>query len=51
MAKGHTQPQENQRLVTDKYIFLEEALRVFFQDTSTGNYAQFFPELLEPRML
>ena len=51
MAKGHTQPQENQRLVTDKYVTLEEALRVFFQDTATANYARFFPELLEPRML
>ena len=50
IAAGHTQPQENHREPTDRYATFEEALSVFFQDTATGNYAQFFPELLEPRM-
>ena len=50
LAAGHTQPQERHREITDRYATLEEALCVFFQDTVTGNYAQFFPELLEPRM-
>lgn len=51
LAAGHTQPQESHREITVRYATLEEALRVFFQDTATGNYAQFFPELLEARML
>lgn len=51
LANGHTQPQENRRELTVRYATFEEALRVFFQDTATGNYAQFFPELLEPKML
>ena len=47
----HSQPQESHREPTDRYHTLEEALRVFFQDTVTRNYAQFFPDLLEPSML
>ena len=47
---GHSQPQENRRELTDRYATLEEALRVFFHDTETGNYATYFPELLEPRL-
>ena len=50
IAHGHSQPQENRRELTGRYAALEEALRVFFQDTSTGNYADYFPELLEPRL-
>ena len=51
IAKGHTLPQENNRELTNRYNTFDEALRAFFSDTATGNYAQFFPELLEPRML
>ena len=51
LASGHTQPRENYRELTTRYTTFEEAMRVFFQDTATRNYAQFFPELLEPRML
>ena len=47
---GHSQPQESHRELTNSYATFEEAMRVFFQDTATENYAQFFPELQEPRM-
>ena len=47
---GHSQPQENHRELTNSYANLDEALRVFFQDTATGNYATFFPELIQSRM-
>ncbi len=47
---GHRQPQENHRELTDKYANLEDALRVFFRDTSTENYASYFPELIQSRM-
>ena len=50
IAHGHSQPQENRRELTGRYDALEEALRVFFQDTSTGNYAAFFPELTQARL-
>ena len=47
---GHSQPQESHRELTNSYATFEEAMLVFFQDTATGNYARFFPELREPRM-
>ena len=50
MEAGYSQPQENHREVTDKYGNLEDALRVFFNDTATGNYATYFPELIQSRM-
>lgn len=50
IAKGHTQPQERHRKITDQYSTLEEALRVFFRDTATENYKEYFPELLQPRL-
>ncbi len=50
IVAGHSQPQENHRELTDRYANLDEALRVFFQDTATGNYATFFPELIQSRM-
>lgn len=51
IATGHTQPQENQRELTNKYNTFEEALRVFFADTATGNYDEYFPELTQPRLI
>ena len=50
IAAGHTLPQDNHRELTNKYNTFEEALRAFFADTSTQNYSDFFPELMEPRL-
>ena len=50
LAKGHSQPQERHREITDQYATLEEALRVFFHDTSTQNYEEFFPGILQTRL-
>lgn len=50
VANGHSQPQENWRELTDLYHTFEDALRVFFIDTSTSNYADYFPELLQGRL-
>ena len=47
---GHSQPQESHRELTNRYFTFEEALRVFFDDTATQNYRDYFRNLLEPRM-
>ena len=50
IAKGHSQPQERHREITNQYSTLEEALRVFFHDTRIQNYEEFFPGILQTRM-
>ena len=37
--------------MTDRYSDLEQALRAFFTDTATRNYADYFPELLQGRFI
>ena len=50
LAAGHTMPQENRREFTSAYGTFEEALRVFFDDTSTSNYRDYFPDLNQGRL-
>ena len=47
IAAGFTQPQEKHREITERYAVLAQALGVFFRDIAAGNYAQYFPELLQ----
>ena len=51
IAKGHSQPQEKYRENTNKYDTFDDALRVFFHDTSTENYLEYFPELTQGRLV
>ena len=50
IARGHSSPQETHRDVTARYSNFEEALRTFFEDTSTMNYVDYFPELGQGRL-
>lgn len=50
LAVGNANPQESQREITDRYSTFEQALRIFFEDISVSNYAEFFPEALQPRL-
>ena len=50
ITRGHIQPQEKLRTPTTRYDTFEEALRVFFEDTSTVNYIDHFPELSQGRL-
>ena len=50
IARGHVQPQEKERNPTTRYGIFEEALRAFFEDTSTSNYIDYFPELSQGRL-
>ena len=47
IASGSVQPQEQHREFTTQYSTLEQALRIFFEDTSVANFADYFPELLQ----
>ena len=51
IAAGHTQPQESYRELTDQYNTLDEALRAFFNATSTSNDGDYFPDLIQGRLL
>ena len=51
IAAGSTRPQERDRMITDKYATLEQALRVFFTDTVVSNYAEFFPDIKQMEFL
>ena len=51
LASGSVQLQESQREVTDRYRTYEQALRIFFSDIATQNHSDFFPELLQLRLL
>ncbi len=50
LASGNTNPQESHRETTDRYSTFEQALRNFFEDISVTNYAEYFPEALQPRL-
>ena len=50
ISHGHFQPQEKMRTLTTRYASFEEALRAFFEDTSTLNYIDYFPELRQRRL-
>ena len=50
IMRGHIQPQEKLRHLTDKYHTFNEALRAFFEDTRTLNYLDHFPELTQGRL-
>ena len=50
LAGGHATPQERHRVLTDEYTTFEEAIRVFFRNTSTSNYGDFFPAALQGRL-
>ena len=47
---GSTQPQESHREITDRYYTFHEALLAFFLDTGVTNYADYFPELIQPSL-
>ena len=51
MASGSKEPQESHREITDRYSSFEQALRIFFDDIGVANYAEYFSELLQPRLL
>lgn len=42
LASGSTQPQEHNRVITDRYITLEQAIPLFFEDIGVSNYSQYF---------
>ena len=50
LASGNTNPQESHREITDRYSTFEQALRIFFEDIGVTNYAEYFPEALQPRL-
>ena len=50
LAAGNTNPQESRREITDRYSTFEQALRIFFEDIGVSNYAEYFPEALQPRL-
>ena len=50
LAAGNTNPQESHREITDRYSTFEQALRIFFEDIDVKNYAEYFPEALQPRL-
>ncbi len=50
LAVGNTNPQESRREITDRYSTFEQALRIFFEDISVSNFAEYFPEALQPRL-
>ena len=50
ILSGSAEPQEKQRDITNRYTTSDQALRVFFSDTSVRDYYTFFPELLQGRL-
>lgn len=50
LASGSNTPQESHREITDRYSTFEQALRIFFEDIGVQNYADYFPEALQPRL-
>lgn len=50
LASGSSHPQERHREITNRYSTFEQALRIFFEDVGVTNYAEFFPEALQPRL-
>lgn len=50
LKSGSTQPQENDREITDHYSTFEEALVVFFGDIGATNAEQHFYGLLQGRL-
>lgn len=50
LVSGSSNPQERHREITDRYSAFEQALRVFFEDMGVSNYAEYFPEALQPRL-
>lgn len=51
LASGSSDPQERYREITDRYGSYEQALRIFFEDIGVTNYAEYFPEALQPRLI
>ncbi len=51
LVSGSIQPQESQREVTNRFSTYEQALRVFFSDIATQNHNDYFPELIQLRLL
>ena len=51
LASGSTYPQEKEREITSRYSTFEQALEVFFGDAGVTNYANYFPELRQGRLL
>lgn len=51
LAAGSTEPQEKDRRVTDRYATFAQALAVFFGDAGVTNYADYFPELRQARLI
>ena len=48
---GSAQPQERHRELTDRYSTFEQGLGVFFADIETTNHYEFFPEIMQGRLL
>lgn len=51
LASGSKRPQVKHREITDKYISFEQALRAFFVDVGVTDYVDYFPEVLQLRLL
>ena len=51
LASGSRQPQEQHREITTRYSTFEQALKTFFEDIGVIDYAEHFPETLQPRLL
>ena len=50
IQSGSIQPQEKHRRITDKYSTFEDAVVVFFTDTSIANWQNYFPELTQKNL-
>ena len=51
LASGSRDPKERHRTITDRYSTLDTALRTFFGDLNVTGFQQFFPELLQERLV
>ena len=47
LESGNFHPRERHREITDRYVLLDQAIDVFFRDTSVRNYQEYFPSQLQ----
>ena len=50
IASGSSEPQEQNRVITNKYSTFEQALFIFFSEIAATNFASHFPKLDQPRL-
>jgi len=47
LESGNFHPREKHREITDRYTLIDQAIDVFFRDTSVRNYQEYFPNQLQ----